>query len=235
MNSVVWISHDTTAGMAETVATRVGDVLDAALVTRGRAVLALPGGKSPVPIFERLRQQRSDWSHITLLPTDDRIVPSEHRLSNAALLKKHFGDTSARLVPLVEDASVSCHEAGHRADVALRAVDWPPDLVWLGVGTDGHAASIFEGPDFSLAVDALSRRRAICVRPEPLPAEAPVSRVTLTCAAIHSARRLLLTLTGDSKRQVVLDAFEEGARPSSPIGHVLTRSRMPIEIHWSAA
>lgn len=233
MNDVIWVSHADGARMADAVAARVDELVDEALAARGRAVLALPGGKSPAPIFERLRRHRRDWSHVTLLPTDDRIVPTDHRLSNAAFLKGHFGDTSARFVPLVTGAHASCRDAGEQADAALHQVDWPPDLVWLGVGTDGHAASIFEGPDFEEAVDSRSRRRALGVRPEPLPPEAPVARVTLTCGAIRSARNLLLTLSGDAKRRVVEGALADGARPSSPIAHVLAHSRTPTEIHWS--
>lgn len=233
MSNVTWVPHADGAGMADAVAARVNELIDAALAARGCAVLALPGGRSPAPIFERLRRQRSDWSRITLLPTDDRVVPIGHRLSNAALLKRHFGDTSARFVQLVTDADIPCLAAGEQADAALHQVDWPPDLVWLGVGTDGHAASIFEGPDFAEAVDSRGRRRAIGVRPEPLPPEAPVARVTLTCCAIRSARRLLLTLSGSAKRRVVEDAIADGAKPTSPIAHVLAQSRMPVEIHWS--
>lgn len=233
MSDVTWVAHANAAALADAVAARVNQLVDSALAARGWAVLALPGGKSPAPIFDRLRQCRGDWSRVTLLPTDDRIVPIDHRLSNAALLQKHFGDTTARFVPLVTDADIPCHSAGERADAALQEVTWPPDLVWLGVGADGHAASIFEGPDFKGAVDCSSRRRAVGVRPEPLPPEAPVARVTLTCGAIRSARNLLLTLSGDAKRRIVEGALADGARPSSPIAHVLAHSRTPTEIHWS--
>jgi 6-phosphogluconolactonase len=219
--------------MAGAVAASVDGFVREALALRGNALLALPGGKSPARIFERLRQHNIDWSRVTLVPTDDRVVPIEHRFSNAAFLRRHFGDTSARLVPLVADASIHCRKAGDLADVALRALEWPPDLVWLGVGAGGHAASIFEGPDFEQAVDAWSARRAIGVRPDPLPADAPVARVTLTCRAIRSARRLLIALSGFPKRKLVEDALMDRAKPATAIAHVLARCRMPIEIHWS--
>lgn len=231
--NATWISHAAADEMADAVATHVGNVVAAALEARGAALLALPGGKSHEHIFERLRRHNIDWSRTTLMLTDDRVVPSDHRLSNAAILKRHFGRTTARLVPLIAEATVPCREAGQLADAALRGLPWPPDLVWLGIGVDGQTASILEGPDFQGAVDTWSARRAIGIQPDPLPPEAPVARVTLTCRALRSAKRLLLTLSGMAKREVLEDALAGGARPTSAIGHVLAGYRMPIEIHWS--
>jgi 6-phosphogluconolactonase len=102
------------------------------------------------------------------------------------------------------------------------------------MGEDGHTASIFPGPDLQDALDAPKARRAVGVMPDPLPPEAPVPRVTLSRAAILSARTILITITGDAKRAMLEQAIADGQSSQVPIGRVLAEAEQPIDIHWSA-
>ena len=223
---------DDAAAMAPRVADDVQAIMRSAIAARGSALVALPGGRTPVPIFAELARRELDWPLATLLPTDDRLVPLGDPLSNAGLIRAHFGGTGARLLTLV-DGSTDADEAGRSADEKLRALRWPLDLVWLGMGRDGHTASILPGPDFDAALDGLPGRRACGVTPDPLPAEAPVARVTLTLPALVETRSLMLTINGEEKRAVAEQATEEGRSSKLAIGRVLASARGPLTIYSS--
>ena len=229
-----WRDHDTPAQMAGAVADDIGRIIKNALDARRHALIALPGGKSPIPIFARLAGAEIDWSEVTIIPTDERLVPLDSPLSNVTMIARHFQPKGARVLPIAAESEADYRLAGKAADSYLANLKWPPDLVWLGVGTDGHTASIFPGPDLEEALDGPSTRRVIGLMPDPLPAEAPVARVTLSRAAILSARALLLAISGAKKRAVVECAIKDGPLAATPIGRVLGNSKSPITIHWSA-
>jgi 6-phosphogluconolactonase len=102
------------------------------------------------------------------------------------------------------------------------------------MGADGHTASIFPGPDFERAVAGPKERRAVGVRPDPLPPEAPVDRVTLTAPALSSARTVMIVITGEEKRRVLEQAIKEGPLSRLPIGRIIAGLEVPIDIYWSA-
>jgi len=124
--------------------------------------------------------------------------------------------------------------AGRAADERLADLEWPLDLAWLGVGADGHVASIFPGPDYDGALNGPKVRRAMGIRPDPMPANMPVNRVTLTKAALVSARTVTLVLSGKDKRKLVEKALKDGASSPHPIGRLLADLEIDIDIHWCA-
>jgi 6-phosphogluconolactonase len=228
-----WWEYDSLDELADAVAGDVGFIVDSAVEARGASLIALPGGTTGPAIFPRLAAQQLPWKRVTIIPTDERLVPMDDERSNVRELARAFLPVGARVIPIAADIP-DYKLAGNSADARLQDLPWPPDLVWLGVGEDGHVASIFSGPNLQDALDAPRARRAVGVMPEPLPDDAPVARVTLTRAAILSARTVLIAITGDAKREMLEQAIADGQSSKLPIGRVLAEAEQPIDIHWCA-
>jgi 6-phosphogluconolactonase len=227
-----WWEYDSVDEMADAVAGDVGFIVESAVEARNASLIALPGGSTPQPIFRALAAKKLPWKQLTIIPTDERLVPMDDERSNVRGIAKTFLPNGARVIPIVADIP-DYRLAGNSADARLQDLPWPPDLVWLGMGEDGHTASLFAGPDLQDALDAPKARRAVGVMPDPMPQDAPVARVTLTRAAILSARTILITITGDKKRALLEGAIEDGQSSKLPIGRLLAEAEQPIDIHWA--
>ena len=226
-----WWDYDSLDELADAIAGDICFIIESAVDARDASLIAVPGGTTGPAIFPKLAAQQLKWKRVTIIPTDDRLVPMDDELSNVRAIARAFLPTGARVLPIAADIP-DYRLAGNSADARLQDLPWPPDLVWLGVGEDGHTASIFPGPDLKEALDAPKARRAIGVMPDPMPADAPVARVTLTRASILSARTILITVTGDKKRELLEQAIADGHSSKLPIGRVLAEAEQPIDIHW---
>jgi len=234
MTEIEWWDYDETEEMASAVAGDIQFIIESAIDARGGAVIALSGGKTPVPIYAKLAAAKLDWKRVTIVPTDERVVPLGDPLSNVTMIAKAFIPKGARVMPIVPTATADYKAAGRSADALMQDLHWPLDLCLLGVGGDGHTASIFPGPDLDEALAGPRERRALGVMPEPLPPEAPVPRVTLSREGIVTARALLIAFTGAEKRKVIEAAIKQGAGSAYPIGRVLADVELPVDIHWAA-
>ena len=227
-----WWEYDSIDEVADAVAGDIGFIVESAVDARGASLIAVPGGSTGPAIFGKLAAQKLPWKKVTIIPTDDRLVPMDDERSNVRAIAKAFLPLGARVIPIAAEIA-DYRLAGNSADARLQDLPWPPDLVWLGMGKDGHTASIFAGPDLQTALDAPKARRAIGVMPDPLPPEAPVARVTLTRSSILSARTVMIVITGDEKRALLEQAIADGQSSKLPIGQVLAEAEQPIDIHWA--
>ena len=146
-----------------------------------------------------------DWSRIAVWPGDDRIVPEDHPASNTGKIRKVFEPAGAKVISL-SDAGEIPHFA----------------LVWLGMGGDGHIASLFPNTDPKVDDPQPMRR----LTPDPLPPEAPFDRITLTIPALINADTIMFVLRGSDKR-AVFDAAVRGEN-DLPIARLLTAADMSL-------
>ncbi|MFA9200549.1 MAG: 6-phosphogluconolactonase [Cypionkella sp.] len=192
------------AGDAE-IARWIAGVLAGALASGGPVAFTVPGGASPFPIFERLAGEPLDWRRLAVWPNDDRAVPEQHPASNTGRIRAIFAPAGAQVVSLSEMEQVPRFA-----------------LAWLGMGEDGHVASLF--PSANPRVDDPQAIRRLT--PHPLPPEAPFARITLTLPALLASERLLLVIRGAAKR-AVFEAAAAGAS-DSPIARLLAGARQPV-------
>lgn len=173
--------------------------------TDGSVAIAVPGGSTPFPILEQLVPRGIEWQRVVVYPTDDRLVPQDHPASNTGKLRALLEPTGADVVALTE---VERPDGGGAAIPVFA-------LVWLGMGADGHIASLFPNTDPQVGDPHWIRR----LTPDPLPPEAPFDRITLTIPALLNSAELLFVARGDDKRAVIGAAFN--ASSDLPIARLL--------------
>ena len=220
--------------LAIALAHELAAAVEAALLQRRTAVLALAGGRTPLPAYRALAarwREREDAARIVLMPTDDRCVPHDHPCSNVGELRAIFRDTDVRIEALtVANGDEPRSERYARAVLADHPGEF--DAVVLGMGQDAHTASLFPGaPQLAAGLDPDTGLDALRVDPDPLPPEAPFPRISLTAARLRRTRALHLAITGEAKRAVLAQACAGAA--SRPIAALLQAPGAAAHVHWS--
>jgi 6-phosphogluconolactonase len=190
------------SGIAEWIHTRLERALAA---SDAPVAITVPGGSTPFPIFEKLVAMPLDWQRVTVWPGDDREVPEDHPASNTGKIRALFEPAGAEVVKLTVMEQVP-----HFA------------LAWLGMGGDGHIASLF--PNTDPQVDDQQAMRMLT--PDPLPPEAPFDRITLTIPSLLASDELMFVIRGDDKRTL----FEAAARGENdlPVARLLGAATQPV-------
>lgn len=202
-----------------------------ALALKGKASLLVSGGSTPKPLFERLREIDLPWENVTVGLCDERWVPADHPDSNERFVKETLLQSHAAKATFVGMyiEGLSAFEAEKPCEKRLRETLYPFDIVILGMGSDGHTASLFpENERLQEAFDLDST--ALCIAIEPT--TAPHTRMSLTRAAILRAHHLYLHFEGEEKRAVYRTALEGDAMSTLPIRSVLQQERNDIKVYY---
>jgi 6-phosphogluconolactonase len=209
------------SGLAEAAAAAVAGQLREALRTRGRASLVATGGRSPGPVYDRLKDAGIDWARVIVTLSDERCVGPDQPEANQRLVRERLltgPAAKAHLIPL--------WPAPERAALAALI---PFDAVMLGMGEDGHIASLIPGdPDLARWLDPAGEALTAEV-PAALGAP-PLARITLTLKALLASRAIFLLIAGASKRAVAERAL---AGEDLPVRALLAQTATPVRVLWS--
>lgn len=193
-------------------AEKVTQYLKAAIANKGKASCILPGGSSPIKMMQHLSESTLSWKDVTIMPSDERLVPLDHPSNNAGQIQRCLMQNQAcntQLIPLVSDPVQQ--QQGFSEQQASQ-FSWPSDVTVLGMGEDGHTASLF--PTTPIVNHALCQL-----------AEAPVAphqRVSLTQQALLQSKQVVLLVTSEKKRHV----YEAARKAPDP-------QQWPISFLWN--
>ena len=214
------------------LAAQIAESLTAAIGARGLASLVVSGGRSPLRLFEILRTQPLDWSRVCIALADERWVDvkdaaSNERLVRDVLLKDRAA--GARFLGLKNGAPTPDLGAVSAWETFAR-VPRPFDAVVLGMGDDGHTASLFPGsPNLPSALNQAAVAGCVGMR-SPAP---PQARLSLNLTALLDSRRVVVLISGESKWRTYAAACAAGPVQDMPVRAVLRQSRTPVDVMWS--
>jgi 6-phosphogluconolactonase len=213
--------------LAQALALSVAKQLGEAIKAQGTATLVVSGGRSPVAFFQHLAKQALDWSNVVVSLADERWVPVEHADSNAGLIKKYLlqGPAAKAQFLSLYSASANLEQAAEHADRLLAELP-AIDVLVLGMGDDGHTASLFpDSPNLVEALQADGSRRCYPM----LAPTVPHQRLTMSRALLASAKHKILSISGASKLTTLSFALAGDDVAEMPVRAFLQPT---LEIYW---
>jgi 6-phosphogluconolactonase len=210
----------------------VTEILVQAVKRRDLASFVVSGGKTPQPFFQALSGANIDWSKVSVTLADERWVSTDHADSNEKLVRDSLRVEGLSFISLKSSAS-NPYLGAAEVNRNLAAMPKPFDVVVLGMGDDGHTASLF--PNSKDLKSALNPESAttLCVGLTP-PSYASHPRITLTLPALLDAGKIIVLINGDKKKNVYLKACEEGLVEEMPIRAILKQQKTSVEVYWTA-
>lgn len=225
-------SHLFTALAAECL-----DLLSESLSKNGTATLLVSGGNTPAPLYEALSKFDLAWKKVKVALVDERWVDQEHAASNEALIKRTLLINNAKAASFtgMKTAAERAADGQVETEARYRALPQPFTVAIVGMGNDGHTASLFphaEGLSEALNTDNEQLTAAITAKQSPVTGP-NTERLTLTLSALMKCDRLIILLTGEDKLAVFDQAMKPGSVEDMPIRALLNQETVPVELYWA--
>ena len=208
--------------------------IERALLHRGTASLLLSGGSTPAPLYRDLAEAELDWSRVQVALVDERWVAPDDAASNERLLRESLltGRAAEARLTAMKNAAASALEGVETCNLAYAKLPLPHTVCLLGMGPDGHTASLFPHAEgLAAALAAHQHCAAIHAQRSAVTGEL-VERMTLTPWSILQSERLLLLITGADKWEVLQQAAASDDALRTPISHFLHQPRN-LEVYWA--
>ena len=242
-----WQQNDCQKALAQELALDIVQQLNKAIDSKGQAVIAFSGGSTPKPLFEALQSSDIDWTKVVVTLVDERWVPIGHELSNAGFLIDNLLSKLSAIPKFVPLFNISA--AAMNAEMSLISVlseychttkstlgrPREFDVVILGMGGDGHTASIFpdcDGIEAALDENSADHVCAIMAHKSKVTGD-NLERITLSFAGLLQSKKLILLITGDEKLDVYRQALSQTDVNKTPISAVLQQQRVPVHVYWA--
>ncbi len=211
--------------------------LNNAVALRGTASLLVSGGQSPLPFYQLLCVQDLPWQQIKIALVDERWVAIDHEGSNESLIRRHLlinNAQHAQFIPM-KNPSLTAQQGQLACENQYKKIQQPFDFAILGMGSDGHTASLFpQAKGLAHALDP--KGKASCAAITAMPSDTTsglCERMTLTAAALLNCRSLNLLITGNHKQTTLCQAKEGTDVMEMPIRSLLHQQETPLHIYWA--
>jgi 6-phosphogluconolactonase len=223
---------DSKAELDEALAEKVSQLLQSAIATKGKASIAVSGGSTPTGFFKVLSNKSIDWKKVTITLADERWVDLNSDASNTRLVHENLLQNNASVAKFfyLKQGETLCEET--LADLNIAAVNTllPLDVVILGMGEDGHTASLFPcSEQIAAGLDESNKNALMKVQP----ITAPNQRITFSFAALKQSKHVFLHICGDSKKQVLDKALSDNNIFEMPIRAFLQNHTINTQVYWA--
>ena len=223
---------ENTSALDMSLSAEVSARLSYAIEKQGKASLILSGGRTPMGFFHQLSQQVLDWQKVTVTLADERWVDSDHKDSNEKLVRENLLINEAHCAKFLSLKNSAETAVEGESEIEAELSNYGQfTVVILGMGDDGHTASLFPGSTaLSAGLDLNSGRSCIAVTPTAAPHE----RMSMTLPRLLNTERLIIHISGENKQKVLDQAKAGNDAQELPIRSVLQQSQVPVTVYWAS-
>ncbi|PHS17089.1 MAG: 6-phosphogluconolactonase [Kangiella sp.] len=220
----------------DSIAKKIQFNLSEAIYKNNTASFIVPGGTTPAPVFEILSRSDLDWNKVTIAQSDERWLQATHEQSNERLTRENLLINHAKTANYVsmKNEAVNIKEGELVCDTAYQTITSPFTICMLGMGLDGHIASLF--PDSKNIRKALSlENNNLCIAIDAsgcsVAGDYPM-RMSLTLSAILNSETILLLITGKEKLKIIENLINTSPDNNLPVSHIINQSTTNVEVFW---
>ena len=231
-SNIHWLAFENRDSLVDALTDHITKSLNTAISKKGTANFIVSGGNSPKSLFTALSQQKLSWEKVTVFLSDERWVNTTSPDSNENLIRNTLLiDNAANAIFIGLKTSDKTAAAGvNNCNQALTALDSAFDISVLGMGTDGHTASLFPNTaELALTVSASNPLHCNAITP----IDAPYERMTLTLPTLLNGNEIILLIMGDEKKTTFEKALNGGDQSEMPVRYILQQPMTKVSVYWA--